>query len=259
MSARTVTKEDFELEEGLVDDFDGTIVEAKFGENEEYAAISGSSDPMLILTIESPDVSTPISQSYSTGASKRWSITDRGRGIESEAKPESVRFNKNARAGQLVAAMVLAAGGGDLNKGQEFFMKRGHVMVDAAFYEGLNFHWNRQDLSTVGGETRSVLLPSAFLGEVGGAAPAKKGASAAKAAPAAKASELPQDLIDQVVELADGKTLVELKKEVVKTLDKKNPGYNAVVREVLSGKLTEKLCDDGILFVGEGDRFMKVA
>ena len=47
-----VRPEDRDLGSGLADDFDAAITDVTFGVKERYAELSGSQDPMGILTLE---------------------------------------------------------------------------------------------------------------------------------------------------------------------------------------------------------------
>ena len=241
-----VTREDLELESGLADDFDGAIVEARFGVREEYAAIAGVADPMIMLTIESPELPQPIEQGWSCGAAKKWEAGVGGKNIVSGAKPDSKKFNVNARAGALVMRMFELVGNGNREKGQEFFLKRGYPMTDAQFYMGLDYHWKREPMSTVSGESRDVLMPNAYLGEVK--------AKAAKAA--TEKGEYAPELVDKLVELAEGRTARELKSEAVKTLDKSATGYAAFIKAVVSGEVIEELKAQDKLIEGPDSKFV---
>jgi len=239
------TREDFELETGLADDFDGLIVGAYFGVKSEYAAIAGTSDPMIMLQLENPEFEQPVEQGWACGGAKQWEIGEGGKEIVSGTRPESHRFNMNSRAGKLVTAMFELVGGGNKVKGQEFFQKRDKFMTESGFYTDLNFHWKRVPMTTVSGESRDVLMPNAYLGEV---------KTAAKAT--APTKEVSGDLVDKVIALAEGKTARELKQTVVKELDKAAPGYKEIIALVLSGKLIEDLKAQDKLTEGPDGKFI---
>ena len=217
-----ITKDDFELETGLASDFNGSIIGARFGVNEEYAAIAGTQDPMLILAIDAPELGIIMEQAYSLGGAKQWGTTRDGREVVSGKNPDSHRYNMSSRGGMLVAAMIETVGKGDKGLGQEFFTKRGHLMTQAECYEGLNFHWNRKSVKTVGGDESNVLLPDAFLGLVDtGLKPAVTGTVSSVSSsltPSVGTTPAPvsDEVVAQIVALAPGKTERELKMAVMK-------------------------------------------
>lgn len=221
-----VTRDDMALESGLADDIDAAIAEAYFEVKAEYAAKSGTSDPMLMLRLESPDLDQPMEQGWSCGGAKQWEITKGGKEIISAVKPEGHQYNVNARAGKLVARMFELVGGGDKTKGQDFFLKRDKYMTQGEFYENLSFHWKREGMATVSGGTSQVLMPNAFLGE-------------AKSTKAAKKEEANPELIEKFIALANGKTLKELKISAIKEF--KGPEYSTFIKTVLNGELIEEL------------------
>ena len=169
-----LTREDFVLGSGLIDDFDGTVVSAIFGQPPaDYiakATISGDEIPAWVyLTIqpvgENADMQA-IEQGYGCGKGNKWIISDDGKSVESEKSPDKKVYNKNSRAGQLVAAMMTAAGNGNLVAGQEFFLARGTPMTNSDFFVGMTFHWSRKTMVTsIDGKSQStdVLLPAAFI------------------------------------------------------------------------------------------------
>lgn len=229
--------EDFELESGLADDFNGTTTSARFGINSRYAEVSGSTDPMVFLTLESPDLSQPIEQGWGTGKAKEWEVQSGERELISRKQSDAHRYNMSSRAGQLVAAMITAVGEGDRVKGQKFFAERGHYMTQAEFYEGLTFHWKRQKLSTVGGETSDVLLPDKFLGTAVGAPKAET-----------------VDVSELVMAFASGKTEKELKQGLVK--DPVLSKNNELMSQVFNKGLLAALEKSGQLVKGPDQKFI---
>ena len=238
-----VTLEDMELETGLADDFDGAITDACFEVREQYAAISGTQDPMLILTLESPELDSSAETAFYTGAAKQWEIGKGGQEITSAKNPDSHRFNMNSRAGTLVSRMFQLVGEGDKKKGQEFFLAKGHYMTEAPFYTGLSFHWKREKMSTVGGETRDVLMPNAFLGEV-------------KRAPKGKTAvaEVSEEDIVRIQVLAEGKTERELKSACLKELDLKD--NKVLMNKIFNKGLLKNLEAEGKLTVGPDGKYV---
>lgn len=240
-----VRREDMELESGLADDFDATITSASFGFDERYAAkISGGGepDPMLTLVLEGPTLEQSVTQRYATGAAKQWQISQDGREVVSGKDPNSRRFNENSRAGQLVKRLITLAGGGDVAKGQEFFVKKDFYMTQGGFYEGLTCHWKRETLPVVGGGNSNVLLPTAILSS---AAPAAGGASGA--------SGINPDWIEAVVKLAEGKTEKELRLAFIKDASVKDNQElkHAVFNKGLIGELVKQ----GFLTAGPDGKF----
>ena len=231
------SREDWELESGLADDFDGTIVDSWFEINKDYVLKAGKEIPMLYLRIETPDLDQAVSQGWSCGEAKQWEIAGGDKSITSRTRPDSKVFNMNARAGQLVGRMISLIGDGDKGKGQDFFSKRG-FMTEAATYVGLNFHWNREKLPTVGeGAPSEVLLPTAYLGEVVGAAKAT----------AAKAAAADGDFTEHytaLIELAIGLTPAELKRALLSSELKEVPG---LMPQIFNKGLLDKLEAEGLL------------
>ena len=238
------TREDYELETGLADDFDGVIIDGFFEVNPQYSEISGTTDPMLTLAIESPDLEQPAETRYSCGGAKQWQIGRGGQEITSARNPDSHRFNMSSRAGVLVSRLFSLVGNGDKAKGQDFFIARDRYMTEGAFYIGLNCHWKREPLKTVGGEPRDVLMPDKYLGEV---SPGKKAASTVAEAPT-------EDLDDIVIGLASGKTEREVKMKAMK--EDKLKANEVYMRELISGNKLEQLEDAGKIAKGPDGKFI---
>ncbi len=212
------TREDFGLDSGLQTDYDA-VVAASFEPNAQYAAKAGTGDePMLKLTMESPDLDKPVVQYYSIGSGKRWKASKDASEITSEANPDSHRFNMNSSAGKLVARMFELVGGGDANKGQDFFIARDCYMTQAGFYAGLKFHMNQEKTKTQSGES-NIMLPDKYLGEEKVAAKTPAGV----------------DLDKIVIDNAQGKTDRELKAFAVKNDVLKAPENAAYLRDLISG------------------------
>ncbi len=246
------TREDFELETGLFDDLDGVIANVFFGPpSGDYSALSGTADAGLYLVIETPDLEKPMEQFYSLGAKKAWKVTDNGEAVVSEAKPDSHAFNTSSRGGALVQRMMSLIGNGDMDKGKEFFIARDCYMTQKGFYTGLNFHWKREPLKTVGGESRDVLLPNKYLGEVKTAAGAKgPTGTGTTSTPSGDATVL--DNI--VIGLAEGKTERELKQAALKNDALK--ANSAYMKDLISGAILKKLETDGKLSKGPENKYV---
>lgn len=226
-----ITLEDLELESGFADDFDAVVTHAHFEVNEEYAARSGTEDPLLVLTLKSPQLENEIdSTGFSCGSAKRWQIERNGKEIVSETHPESHQFNMNANAGKLIARLITLGS-------KEFFLGRKAYMTQGEFYEGINCHWKREALPTVSGGSSDVLMPNLWLGAV---------------KPVAEGDGVNPELVAQVVELASGKSPKELKSAVIKQVDKKSEGYKVFIQSVLSGTLFSKLEEDAKLVEVDG-------
>jgi len=237
--------EDMELESGLADDFDGVIVDTRFDmPREEYTAKAGSSDPWLILTLESPELDTPQEQGYSTGSAKQWQIGKGGQEITSARNPDSHRFNMNSRAGMLVSRIFQLVGEGDRKKGQEFFLSRGYYMTEAPFHTGLNFHWKRESLPVVGGGTSEALMPNAYLGEAKGVATPTRAAAA----------EVSDEDVVRIQALAEGKAERELKSACLKESDLKD--NKALMNMIFNKGLLKNLEAEGKLTVGPDGKYV---
>ena len=152
--------EDFQPEVGLADDFDGVVSDAYFAIDPDYSRVSAKETPMLFLKITSPQFEPPAIAKFSTGEKKGWQVVDNGAEVISTTDPDSHKFNINSRAGQVVDRMLTLLGSGNREKGAEVLRARGFAMTQGAFYVGFSTHWKREKLSTVGGESRDVLMPS---------------------------------------------------------------------------------------------------
>jgi len=174
------TREDFELESGLPDDFDAVITKSWFGFKEEYQK---GTVPLLLLDLEGPEIE-PLNVAFSIGAD--WKITDGGRRVE---HPKKKRFVRTSMIGNLMDRVV--------NKMGIPMWERGYP-TEADIWTGLAFHWKREEitfgpgiLEEKGGKT-SHLMPTDYLPDfqVGeGATPAVEPALESKLAALAKAAE----------------------------------------------------------------------
>ena len=230
---------------GFLDNVDGAIVDAMFAiASGDYAdkVMLGKADAkppvVLTLTVESPDLERPANQSYSVGSQDIWDIIDGGKAIVNKKSPDKHTFRKGSRATALVEAMATVLGGGDMEKGQEVFVKRDHYMTEAVFYTGFNFHWASKQLETVGGKKTSVPLPETYLGA---AEPAKGKVTKASAGPAVENDELDQILIDN----SPGKDDRGLKSFAVR--DASIKADEAYMKAVVSGKKLKELEEAGKL------------
>ncbi len=225
------TRADMELGSGLINDVDAAITSVFFGMKEDYNRVAGTSEPKLIFVLEGEELEEPQDVAYNTGAAKKWEVVKDGQEIISGVNPEIHAFNNKSRAGEVVARMFTLIGGGDKAKGQDFFLARGYYMTQAPFYAGLKFHWKREEMITVGGDKKPVLMPVTYLGEV---------ASKAK-----KDVVVPEETITQIIALAEGKTEKELKQAIVK--DPVLSKVTGLVNQILNKGLLKTLETDGKL------------
>ncbi len=239
------TREDYDLDSGLATDFDCTF-SAEFGTNTQYVnkvnAGGGNMDPnevFLNLTMDSPDLDKPVKQSYSIGSGKKWMANKDGSEITSEANPDSHRFNMNSSGGKLVARMFELVGGGDKNKGQDFFIARDMYMTQTGFYNGIMFHMNQEKTKTQSGES-NIMLPDKYLGEAKVAAKSTAGV----------------DLDKIVIDLSQGKTDRELKAAAVKNDELKKPENAAYLRDLISGTKLGNLEKDNKLTKGPDGKYI---
>ena len=211
MQQRELRDEDFDLASGLMDDFDAEVTDAWFAPpRQEYIDRSGGdTTPFLNLKLESPDLDQPIEQVWSTGSAKNWQVQRNGREIVSSKSPDLHQFASASRAGGLVDRIITLAGEGDRAKGVQIVRSKGYLMTEAEFYIGLSCHWEREQMPTVSGETRDVLMPTALLG-IGDSDVA--GSVTAPSAPAFGDEE-----IAALVTLASGKTEQQLKQQVMRS------------------------------------------
>lgn len=159
---------------GLVDDVDGKIASAEFTYDNEYD--DGNTCIMRMeLEIEGQD--EPEVLKLSTGSG--WEPAAKGAEASREdGKDRAKGFNRSTAYMRIVNKAV-EAGAGDV------LMKRGEAF-EAKVWDGLSFHWEREDYwpftipqdERTAENAKSRLVPTAFLGEDGGAdkkkAPAKK-------------------------------------------------------------------------------------
>lgn len=252
------TMEDMGLDSGLADDFDGAIASAFFEVNTQYAEIAGVQDPMLTLVLDSPDFEDSAEQRYSCGAAKQWQIGRGGQEITSAKTPNSHRFNMSSRAGGLVSRMFELIGNGDKAKGQEFFVARDRYMTEGEFYNGLNFHWKREPMKTVSGESRDILMPMTYLGEVapGNTSPSAKSSTAPTVSTASTSTTVVADDLDAIViGIASGKDARGVKIAAMK--EEKLKANDAYMKDLISGSKLADLEKAGKLTKGpDGEKYI---
>lgn len=175
------TREDFELESGLPDDFDAMITRSWFGYKEEYQK---GQVPLLLLDLEGEEIE-PVNVAFSIGAD--WKITDSGHRVEHPKGKK--RFVMTSMIGRLIDRVV--------NQMGIELWERGFP-TEADIWTGLAFHWKREEFSfgpgileAKGGKTSHLMptdfLPDFKLGEA--AAPAVEPELEGKLAALAKAAE----------------------------------------------------------------------
>lgn len=174
------TKEDFELESGLPDDFDAVIARSWFGFKEEYQK---GTVPLLLLDLEGEEIE-PTNVAFSIGAD--WKITDGGHRVE---HPKKKRFVMTSMIGRLIHRVAHEIG--------IELWERGFP-TEADIWAGLAFHWKREEISfgpgileEKGGKTTHLMptdyLPDYKVGEA--AAPTVEPGLESKLVALAKASD----------------------------------------------------------------------
>ncbi|MBA7613840.1 hypothetical protein ES703_21097 [subsurface metagenome] len=179
MTTGKATREDFELESGLPDDFDAMITRSWFGFKEEYQK---GQVPLLLLDLEGAEIE-PQNVAFSIGAD--WKIVEGNRVEHPKGKK---RFVATSMIGRLIDRVV--------NKIGIELWERGFP-TEADIWTGYAFHWMREEISypglleTKGGKTTHLLptdyLPDYKIGEA--AAPAVEPELEGKLSALAKASE----------------------------------------------------------------------
>jgi hypothetical protein len=181
MTIGKATREDYELESGLPDDFDAVITRAWFGYKQEYQK---GEVPLLLLDLEGNDIE-PLNVAFSIGAD--WKIVDGGRRVEHPKGKK--RFVATSMIGRLIDRVV--------NQMGIEMWERGFP-TEAEIWTGLAFHWKREEISfgpgileEKGGKTAHLMpidyLPDFKIGEA--AAPAVEPELETKLTALAKASE----------------------------------------------------------------------
>jgi len=158
---------------GLPDDVDGIIAAAEFGFKQEYAAIAGSDAPMLMLKLINEEGEEIGSPGFSCGAG--WNLVDGGKAIHHPVR-ESQKVIKTSIYGQLIDAVKAL--------GVPLMTLAPQGPTNAEAWLGMKFHWKQVEHSTVSGDVKTQLMPTAYLGQ----ADLSKLKVVAKAAPAAAAA-----------------------------------------------------------------------
>lgn len=145
------TREDFELESGLPDDFDAAIARSWFGYKEEYQK---GQVPLLLLDLEGPEIE-PVNVAFSIGAD--WKIVEGGKRVEHPKGKK--RFVMTSMIGRLIDRVVREMGIEMWERG---------FPTDADIWTGLAFHWKREEISFPGlleekGGKTTHLMPTDYL------------------------------------------------------------------------------------------------
>jgi len=175
------TREDYELESGLPDDFDAVIARSWFGYKEEYQK---GQVPLLLLDLEGPEIE-PLNVAFSIGAD--WKVIDGGKRVEHPKGKK--RFVRSSMIGHLIDRVV--------NQMGIEMWERGFP-TEADIWTGLAFHWKREEitfgpgiLEEKGGKT-THLMPTDYLPDfkvAEAAAPAVEPELESKLVALAKAAE----------------------------------------------------------------------
>ena len=146
------TKEDYELESGLPDDFDALITRSWFDFKPEYQK---GTVPLLLFDLEGQEIE-PQNVAFSIGAD--WKIVDGGKRVEHPKGKK--RFVMTSMIGRLIHRVAHEIG--------IELWERGYP-TEANIWTGLAFHWKREEftfgpgiLEEKGGKT-THLMPTDFL------------------------------------------------------------------------------------------------
>lgn len=218
-------RKSWETESGLPDDFEGTVVAAKFDTPADY--VQGTMI-VLVLAIDTP--LRQMQQYVSIGAG--FSIQDDGRRVVHE---EGKGFQQNSYYGRIIERCAKDLGMMDLLQG------RGED-TDAQVWVGLRFHWKREKHEFGSGlEEREHLMPVAFLGEVEISEAQAAGAASGtgeEAAPAGSADE------KKAAKKAEVKAKSDLKDIAIEADDVATFQDKAMDVEPLPADLLDRVLDD---------------
>lgn len=152
----------WETETGLVHDVDAWIRNSRFGQREEYAqkvAESGSEGGLMYLCdLEDESGQIIATQGWSVGTG--WVPSDDSSEI---SHPKRNNVVGSCMYGQLQNRVV---------RELHVNMQGRGLPTQATSWDGLGFHWMQEEHATVGGETRTGLMPVLFLSEKKAGAPA---------------------------------------------------------------------------------------
>ena len=165
----------WDTETGLINDVDGWIANPSFGKKEEYAqavAATGAEDIGLMFMVDIINAQGEVlgQQGWSVGSG--WIPADDGSSI---SHPKRNNVVGSSRYGELQNRVVKELG---------VDMKARGKPTEAKSWLGLGFHWMQQEHQTVGGDTKTSLMPTELLPERAAGAPTPA-AAAVTPAPAA--------------------------------------------------------------------------
>jgi len=146
----------WETTSGLIDDIDGYITNPRFGFREQYIAVAGEAVLFMFDLVDEDGnlISNPeFPPAYSVGAG--WLVKENGTRIERPEKPKIIR---TSMYGRLIDRVV---------KDLKVPMHEYGSAFEAKSWDGLGFHWRQEEHTTVGGETKTHLMPTSFLGKKG--------------------------------------------------------------------------------------------
>jgi len=142
----------WELSDGLPGDFDAKIADCQFTFNARYN--SGQSVVcQLVLESSDPEVGEETIL-YSMG--EGWEPGNKGQEAR-WVKDGKQKINKNSALGKFITAATNAAGDAIRTRGMPW---------EAKTWQGLEFHWDRETYTDLGGKERSRLLPTRLVGSV---------------------------------------------------------------------------------------------
>lgn len=139
---------DWELETGLLDNIDAYIKNPRFGTKDEYLA----DQVLMIFDLESPEGELLGNQGYSVGSG--WIVGENGLSMSHPTRHNVVN---SCIYGQLQKQVVKVLGVNMAQYGKP---------TDATVWDGLGFHWDQLEHSTLTkGEVKTALMPTSFLGK----------------------------------------------------------------------------------------------
>lgn len=181
----------WETETGLIHDVDAYVTNPRFGVRDEYAqkVAETSRDEvtglMLLFDLADENGEIVATQGWSVGSG--WVPADDGSSI---SHPKRANVVGSSMYGQLQNRVV---------KELKVDMQGRGLPTEAKSWNNLGFHWMQEEHPTVGGDTRTGLMPTLFVGERKNGAPTPAPATA----PAAAAVEAPtDDLTKKLVKMA---------------------------------------------------------
>ena len=173
----------WELESGLPNDFDGKIINARFGTKDEYAAKVaqvGGEGKMLLFDLMDETGEIVATQGFSIGTG--WTVSDDGKSI---SHPKRHNVVESSMYGQLQLRVVKEL--------KVDLVARGFP-TESSVWDGLAFHWMMQSHKTVGGSDAQGLMPTAIVDM--GSEPVSK-SSSKSAEPQTEVDKKLQALVDK--------------------------------------------------------------